>query len=304
MRSRRIHAFSALALLAAAALLPGALQAGAKSIYGEDDRLDLYALSPELRDLADSVVSLWKTDNIAFSGESAKLMTLNLGKAIDLCPGERFSEQPTGAFCSGALVAPDLVLTAGHCVKTDADCGKTSFVFGYALRSAGGAPDTEMPAGEVYSCAKVLVRSPVAAPAGRDKEPDFALVKLDRPVFGHKPLELERAGAPKAGDNIFVIGHPLGLPVKAAGVAVIREASEKWRFLADLDTFGGNSGSPVFDAGTRLVKGILVSGPKDFKAGPGGCTSSVVYPQDGGEGESVAGISAVVSFVPFEEKLP
>ena len=35
-------------------------------------------------------------------------------------------------------------------------------------------------------------------------------------------------------------------------------------FTANLDTFGGNSGAPVFDMNTGLVEGIVVRGESDF----------------------------------------
>ncbi|MBC7171155.1 MAG: trypsin-like serine protease, partial [Polyangiaceae bacterium] len=54
-----------------------------------------------------------------------------------LCPDERYATQPSSAFCSGALVAPDLVLTAGHCVRTQAACDDTALVFGFAMEAPG-----------------------------------------------------------------------------------------------------------------------------------------------------------------------
>lgn len=39
-------------------------------------------------------------------------------------------------------------------------------------------------------------------------------------------------------------------------------------FMASLDAFVGNSGSPVFNKETGLVEGILVEGAEDFKEDP------------------------------------
>ena len=40
--------------------------------------------------------------------------------------------------------------------------------------------------------------------------------------------------------------------------------SEENYFTGDLDTFGGNSGSPVFNKRTGVVEGILVRGQKGY----------------------------------------
>ena len=59
------------------------------------------------------------------------------------------------------------------------------------------------------------------------------------------------------------MGHPSGLPMKIAGGSKVH-ALEKHYFVANLDTFTGNSGSPVLNEKTGLVEGILVRGGKDY----------------------------------------
>ncbi len=51
-------------------------------------------------------------------------------------------------------------------------------------------------------------------------------------------------------------------------------------FVANLDTYGGNSGSPVVDARTYVVEGILVRGEDDFVQNDG-CYVSLVCPDAG-----------------------
>ena len=53
-----------------------------------------------------------------------------------------------------------------------------------------------------------------------------------------------------------------------------------------LDTYGGNSGSPVFNAATHEVEGILVRGETDFTSN-GTCNVSLVCPTSGCRGEDV-----------------
>ena len=278
-----------------------------KSIYGEDNRLEYFAAAQDMKTLSDSVVSFWKATSIeTLNPGGVKLITANFGDRLNLCPGEKFREQPIGAFCSGSLVGEDLVMTAGHCIKDDAGCASARMVFGYAIKKAGGAAVTAMPASEVYSCAKIVKRflggEPNSAnPTGQNLGADYALIKLDRKVTGHKPLAVNRSANLKKGDGITVIGHPVGLPLKVAGGATVRDFSKVGYFVADLDTFGGNSGSQVFNTRTKKIEGILVRGDEDFADSPAGCTTMATYEQTGGRGEDVTKIGVLSASIP---KLP
>jgi len=294
-----------LSVAAALLVLPYLSFAGeGKSIYGDDNRLDFFAASQDMKTLSDSVVSFWKAASIeTLAPGGVKLKTVNFGDRLNLCPGEKFREQPIGAFCSGSLVGEDLVMTAGHCVKTEADCQNTKLVFGYAVKQEGAEAVTAMPASEVYTCAKIVKRflggEPGSAnPAGQSLGADYAVIKLDRKVTGHKPLPVNRGASLKNGDGIFVIGHPVGLPLKVAAGATVRDFSKVGYFVADLDTFGGNSGSPVFNARTKKIEGILVRGDEDFLDSPAGCTTMATYAQTGGRGEDVTKISVLSSVIP------
>jgi V8-like Glu-specific endopeptidase len=61
-----------------------------------------------------------------------------------------------------------------------------------------------------------------------------------------------------------VIGHPTGLPTKVSAGANVRSVNDVY-FVANLDTFGGNSGSAVFNAETGEIEGILVRGERDYR---------------------------------------
>ncbi|MDO8804988.1 MAG: serine protease [Elusimicrobiota bacterium] len=274
-----------------------------KSIYGADDRQDYYAVNAALKELSDSVVSLWESKSVTVADGTAGLGVMAFGRAAGLCPGERFAEQPMGAFCSGSLVGEDLVMTAGHCIVDQAKCADTKFVFGFALKKEGDYPRS-VPASDVYNCASIIQRDLhtettfLESVFNGGPGPDFAIIKLDRKVTGRKPLAIHRKAKPANGDQLFVIGHPVGLPLKVAGSAKVRKASPKYFFMADLDTFGGNSGSAVFNANTNLIEGILVRGDVDFVVSPAGCRLASVVAQDAGKGEAVTKISAVEKYIP------
>ncbi|HBE88369.1 MAG TPA: serine protease [Elusimicrobia bacterium] len=300
------------ALVAAVALLafPSAAISGNKIIYGDDNRLDYFEAPAARKALADSVVSLWKADDVEASGSKFKLKAKKFTDMIEeqagapLCATEPFREQPVGAFCSGSLVGEDLVMTAGHCINKDT-CATTKFVFGFAVKARGGKAPAEVPAADVYTCSKVETQRLQASDTtgnpyldellGKISDQDFAIIRLDRKVTGRKALPVNPESTLKNGDALFVIGHPVGLPLKVADDASVRDIGDgKTYFLANLDTYGGNSGSAVFNAKTNKIEGILVRGDQDFRAGgteEKPCVESNRVAADGGGGEGVTKIN-------------
>ncbi|HCC47647.1 MAG TPA: serine protease [Elusimicrobia bacterium] len=270
------------------ALCAGTAYSADKVIYGADDRLDIYQVSDsKLLKLADSTVGLFQGGDVYINGPKAFLTTESYADSYGLCKEEPFYEQVTGAFCSGSLVAPDIIMTAGHCVKTAEACKGMKFVFGFAVKQKGVMPDS-VAASEVYGCSQLIGREQVGTGA------DWALIRLDRKVTGHEPLKYNAADTVKNGDPLVVIGHPAGLPTKIAGGATVRDASPKGYYVANLDTYGGNSGSAVFNARTGVIEGILVRGENDYVY-KGGCRVSNVCASDACRGEDVTKLSAITS---------
>jgi len=111
---------------------------------------------------------------------------------------------------------------------------------------------------QVYKCAEIIHSE-------REKEgADFAIIKLDRSVHGERLGLSFKQLVVAVGDELTVIGHPSGTPSKVAGGAQVRKVMDQF-FLANLDTFSGNSGSPVLAADSLEVVGILVRGETDYE---------------------------------------
>ena len=273
-----------------------------KAIYGNDDRQDFYQVQDtRLLHLAKSTVALINSSMVKMRPRSpnARLVAPTFAESMELCEDEPFRDQPAAAFCSGSLVGPDLVLTAGHCLRDQDACADTKFVFDFAVESRPNRnqwrrnPTTtvEVPKTSVYSCGQLL---------GREQQtlgPDWAIVKLDRPVTDRPFLHVRRQGAVAANDGVLVIGYPSGIPVKISGGAKVRTVSPNGFFLTDLDTYSGNSGSPVFNAQTLDIEGILVRGEADFVA-RGRCNVSNVCNQNDCRGEDVTLVSEVLHMIP------
>jgi len=262
-----------------------------KVIYGTDDRLDMYqVLNAAHRNCANSVVMLLNAGSItANSNGTSTIATQNFGTALNLCATERFRNQPKAGFCSGFLVDPSLVATAAHCVDSS-NLANVRFVFGFQMLNATTAVTT-VPTSDIYRGVRIIGR------AIGNQGTDWCLVQLDRPVLNHSYVRLRRSG--KIADNagVYVIGHPVGLPKKWAGGANVRDNAAGRYFVANLDTYGGNSGSPVFNATTHNVEGILVRGETDFVFN-GNCRVSNIVPVNGGRGEDCTRVSEFISLVP------
>ena len=273
------------------------LKRSQKLVYGVDDRQDLYQVADRrIQTLADGVVSLIDMSSISDNGNgNSTISVVPFGVSNNLCDGERFREQPTAAFCSGFLVAPDIVATAGHCVDRN-NLARTRFVFGFRMINETEA-NVVIANNDIFRGVALIVREEISTGA------DFALIRLDRPVTGHTIVPIRRGGKVDDGEEVFVIGHPSGLPLKFANGAQVRDNSPSSFFVANLDTYGGNSGSPVFNEAEGVVEGILVRGDTDFVM-TGSCWVSNVCPTTGCRGEDVTRTTEFADSVPENSTVP
>lgn len=240
-----------------------AVQASSKVIYGEDDRLDIYqAVNPLHLDLAKSTAAM--ISNGSLKSDSDSETTTISGSSLasrGICESARFADQITAANCSGFLVGEDLLVTAGHCVRSASDCRSNKWVFDFAVTVGEQQSGTsfEVENNSVYGCKEIVDRD-----LSRSDSNDYALIRLDRSVTDREPLKVRTEGRVATGTDLVVIGHPTGLPAKIADGAWVRDNDNSVYFSSNLDTFGGNSGSAVFDSTTGTVEGILVRGETDY----------------------------------------
>ena len=256
-----------------------------KVVYGEDNRADVYETRNELfLRLARSTAAMIPNTSLRSTGSGMQIAGRTMAQR-GFCATERFSDQPTAAMCSGFLVAPNLLVTAGHCIQSAANCAANKWVFDYKMTDARTAPSM-MASENVYSCKRVIS---TVLEGGNGN--DYAIIELDRAVVGRAPLAVRKTGRVAVGTEIVVIGHPTGLPTKVTDGAKVRSLSSQY-FVANLDTYGGNSGSAVFNAKTGVVEGILVRGENDYVT-QAGCKATNYCPENGCRGEDVTFITNV-----------
>ncbi len=265
-----------------------------KVIYGEDNRRDLYDVTnPMHADLAWSTVGVFSSADVKENPSTglATLTSEQFGSSFNLCKTERFFEQPSAAFCSGSLVGPDIIITAGHCVRTEQACANTKFVFGFNIKDKNGKAPETVPLDDVVQCKSIIAREETGDGA------DFAVIRINRKVTKYKPLQIHRNQNVTKGMKLVMIGHPSGLPTKVDDGGSVRDPSPNGFFVATTDSYGGNSGSAVLNLETGEVEGILVRGEQDFVY-KNGCVVSNVCTSEGCSGEDVTKISALEKYIP------
>ena len=161
-----------------------------------------------------------------------------------------------GGGCSGTMIAPRYVLTAGHCVNQDSKGGWAT-----SVEVVPGLDGTYRPYGSAFA---TRFRSVTAWTEDQNADSDYALITLDRNMgnttgwFGYGTWSNLEG----------ITGHLAGYPAdRGAGVEMyydydpILDTNDK-RLFYQIDTFNGQSGSGVYRKidGSRYVMGVHAYG--------------------------------------------
>jgi Trypsin-like peptidase domain len=265
-------------------------------VYGTDNRQDVFAHpNATLRARAQqSTVALMQPSAINTSNpNNVTFNSSTLQSAFGLCTTERFLNDPTPAFCSGTLIDDNLVLTAGHCITSAADCSNTRFVFNF-FRPSATTLQTVTTA-DIFSCTSIVART-LGTVGGQNL--DFAVLRIDRaatPRFVPAPIRPGNT-ALTVGQNVAVIGSGSGIPFKVDSGGTVRNARAGTLdfFVATTDTFGGNSGSGVYETANNTVAGILVRGETDYVPN-GSCNVVNVCSETGCQGEDITYVRPAIN---------
>lgn len=286
-------------LIALLGTLLGASDAMAcdRAIYGKDDRQEIETPGIEAwaKMAARAVAVIVPRSSVRrFDEDSRQLNPLSLRNKINLCPDQNYAEQPAPGLCTGFLISSDLMITAGHCMRSAAACANTSIVFDFKLSL--GKPDKRpevVNVRNVFQC-RTIFRQVINRAHGID----FALMQLDRPAYDRPGLNYRKTGKLPSNSKLTVISHPAGLPLKIATGGSIRDNDQVNFFITDLDTFVGSSGAPVFNQATGLVEGFVARGDIDWLNSSKGCRIYRSCAQQACRGEDVIRMSAVLDYLP------
>lgn len=246
-----------------------------RGIWYEDHRMDCFGITDErVKKNANGVAAIVFEKNLIDEKNGFSTLKIkNYGKSFNLYENEAFREQPVtvGRVCTGFLVKNNVIATAGHCACEN-NVTDLRIVFGYKMLDPYTAV-TRIPRENIYKGVKIIHKV-----LNREvNKSDWALVQLDREVKGREVVTLSKDKI-ASEQPVYVMGYPSGLPLKYAPGAKVR-GFENAFFTADLDTYMGSSGSPVFNADTHEVIGIVVHGDtRDFRWTGKGWTS-IIYPR-------------------------
>ena len=272
---------------------------GPKAIYGKDNRSFVRNKKSqiELSNISKSIALIVSKDNVEekFFTSLIKADLINDKSGLNLCIDQRFSGHHSVMSCTGFLVSKNILATAGHCFMSNYDCEAKKIIF-HVLDSNEVNNGYKVAHQNVFNCKRIIKTE-----LDSTGEKDFALIELDREVMGADPLKLSKKMI-DLNTDVFMIGHPLGLPQVITTSAKVIDTSSPTQFKTTLDSFAGNSGSPVFNASTFEVEGVLVAGQEDFDTSENGCLKYKTFSEifDGSSsslGESVSRISEMFPFI-------
>lgn len=201
-----------------------------------------------------------------------KTMSYPTGQIQNQCPGEKFSNMRTLGGCSGFLIAPDILVTAGHCKDYSiADCSDDAWLFHhYSSPPAGKALVKKE---DIYHCQEVLAYE-------HNQEADYAVLKLNRSVPNATVLKVDPRDQAELHDPVAILGYPLGLPFTYTPGGRILSKSKPY-LQTDSDAFKNNSGSALVNLRTGYVEGILTNSKRGVTMNAlDGCAESIHHPQD------------------------
>ncbi|WP_134724328.1 peptidoglycan-binding protein [Paracoccus luteus] len=162
--------------------------------------------------------------------------------------------------CSGAMIAPDMVLTAGHCVHGGTTMGRWYSDFEvFPGRNTGSQPFGACKATRLYA-----LRGWTSATTVSDSRLyDLGAIRLDCDAgqrtgwFGVVPLADDASGQPSTVQGYAADKEPPGRQWVSRDQFRVVETEKAFY---ENDTFGGTSGSPVFTEADNHITCVHTNG--------------------------------------------
>ncbi len=166
-----------------------------------------------------------------------------------------YGGQVGAAICTGTLVAPDLVLTAGHCVAPDGEVMQPADVQFAAAWRAGSSLAIR------HGDEIIMARS--AAGQKRDLPQDMALIVLDDPIDANVVVPIALLNPADLASNYAVFGYRRDAPDLLQGaLACPLLQAQPGLLQLGCAVVSGNSGGPVLlqkDGRWRLAAVVVAA---------------------------------------------
>lgn len=256
-----------------------------------DSRIELRSLNPsepwqlEILKNAQAVGMIVEKNRLHAITDS--IFQLDIGTTLterfSLCPNEPFGEQPIIGLGTAFIIGDQTMMTAGHVFQ--GELRDYVVVFGFELTNKAGEFQRLILAKDIYTPSSIVYQ---------DQDLDLLAFKVSRPL-DRRILKLALKSSFPRNMPVYMIGHPSGLPKKVALNASVQDQEDPRNFYTTLDSFQGNSGSPVFELETNEVIGVLVSGMVDYQWN-GTCNYSSICNIPYCKGEKVTSLWALSDF--------
>lgn len=233
-----------------------------RGVFGEDDRKevrDAEGFEDYVRATAVMVPRESVNGTRIFGPSLRRVLSYRFG--IDTFAEDvKFLDQPAAGSCTGFLIAPDILVTAGHCIQTLEDAQDFVWVFDYTSEVKYDGEYLEVDEEDIFEVVEVL-----SAELDEATESDYSVLRLAR-KSDRRPYRFRTSGTVATGEKVYTVGSPTGIPLKLAENAVVVENTPENWFKSDIDIFPGNSGGPVFDQ-AGWIEGIMVRVAAEWSEG-------------------------------------
>lgn len=105
-----------------------------RGVFGTDDRKEVKD-AEGYEDFVRATAVMIRKDNIYndefYSWSLREKIQNKYGKNVEISEEVRFLDQPAIGSCTGFLIAPDILVTAGHCINSMEEANQFVWVFNY-----------------------------------------------------------------------------------------------------------------------------------------------------------------------------